>query len=75
MSITGHNHMSEGDVVRARRVEVFTGAGRRRAWTPDEKAARMAATLTKIVGGHLNSEIDDLLPWAYASPQPLKHVA
>ena len=42
MSITGHNHMSEGDVVRARRVEVFTGAGRRRAWTPDEKAAIVA---------------------------------
>ena len=37
--------------------------------------AWMAETLTKIVSGHLNSEIDDLLPWAYASPQPLKHVA
>jgi len=32
-------------------------------------------TLTKIVNGHLNTEIDDLLPWAYASPQPLKHMA
>lgn len=42
MSITGHKHMSEGDVVRARRIEVFTGAGRRRAWTPDEKAAIVA---------------------------------
>ena len=42
MSIAGHKHMSEGDVVRARRIEVFTGAGRRRAWTPDEKAAIVA---------------------------------
>ena len=37
--------------------------------------AWMADTLTKIVSGHPNSEIDDLLPWAYAPPQPLKHVA
>ena len=37
--------------------------------------AWMADTLTKIVGGHLNSEIDNLLPWAYASLQPLKRVA
>ena len=37
--------------------------------------AWMADTMTKIVSGHLNSEIDDLLPWAYASPQPLKRVA
>ena len=42
MSITDHKHMSEGDVVRARRIEVFTGAGRRRAWSPDEKAAIVA---------------------------------
>ena len=37
--------------------------------------AWMAETLTKIVTGHLNSEIDDLLPWAYAAPQQLMHVA
>ena len=37
--------------------------------------AWMAATLTKIVSGHLNSQIDDLLPWAYAAPQDLKQVA
>lgn len=42
MSITDHKHMSEGDVVRARRIEVFTGVGRRRAWSPDEKAAIVA---------------------------------
>ena len=37
--------------------------------------AWMADTLTKIVSGHLNSQIDDLLPWAYAAPQGLKQVA
>jgi transposase len=37
--------------------------------------AWMADTLTKIVSGHPNSQIDDLLPWAYPPPQPLKHVA
>ncbi len=37
--------------------------------------AWMADTLTKIVSGHLNSEIDELLPWACAAPQALKHVA
>ena len=37
--------------------------------------AWMADTLTKIVSGHPNSQIDDLLPWAYAPPHTLKHVA
>jgi transposase len=31
--------------------------------------------LGKIVNGHPNSAIDDLLPWAYARPEPLKAVA
>ena len=37
--------------------------------------AYLADTLAKIVGGHLNSRIDDLLPWVYAPPAPLRHVA
>ena len=37
--------------------------------------AWMADTLAKIVNGHLNSEIDELLPWAYVAPKQLKHVA
>ena len=37
--------------------------------------AWMADTLTKIVSGHLNSEIDELLPWAYPAPQQLMQVA
>src|SRR4051812_14131517 len=38
MSISELMHVSE----RARRVEVFTGAGRRRTWPADEKAAIVA---------------------------------
>ena len=35
MSISEHKHMSEP----VRRMEVFTGAGRRRNWSPAEKAS------------------------------------
>ena len=34
--------MSKAGAGPARRVEVFTGAGRRRAWSADEKAAIVA---------------------------------
>jgi transposase len=37
--------------------------------------AYLADALTKIANGHLNSQIDALLPWAYAPPSPLKNVA
>ena len=37
--------------------------------------AYLADTLAKIVNGHLNRQIDDLLPWAYAQPEPLRDVA
>lgn len=42
MSISDHKHMSEGEIARPRRIEVFTGAGRRRAWTLEEKATIVA---------------------------------
>jgi transposase len=42
MSITDHKPMPEGEFVRAPGVEVFTGAGHRRSWTVDEKAAIVA---------------------------------
>jgi hypothetical protein len=29
----------------------------------------------RIVDGHRASAIDELLPWAYPKPQPLKHAA
>jgi transposase len=38
MSISEPKHMPEP----ARRIEVFTGAGRRRTWSPEEKAAIIA---------------------------------
>lgn len=37
--------------------------------------AYMADVLKKIVGGHLASKLEDLMPWAYAQPVPLKDVA
>jgi transposase len=37
--------------------------------------AYLAEVLGKIVNGHPNSAIGDLLPWAYAIPEPLKAVA
>lgn len=37
--------------------------------------AYIADVLTRIVAGHLNSRIDDLLPWAYATAQDIKAVA
>jgi transposase len=43
VSITVHNDVSKGEVP-ARRLEIFTGAGRRRTWTTAEKAAIVAET-------------------------------
>jgi hypothetical protein len=40
-----------------------------------DPGAYLADVLTKIVNGHPNSAIDDLLPWAYASSQQFKEVA
>src|SRR5665213_3922112 len=40
-----------------------------------EPYAYLTDVLTKIVNGHLNSAIDELLPWAYATAEPLKAVA
>ena len=42
MSMSGDDHMSSGGVVSARRIEVFTGAGRRREWSADQKALIVA---------------------------------
>jgi len=40
MSISEHKHLPEP----VRRIEVFTGAGRRRSWSSEEKAAIVAAS-------------------------------
>jgi transposase len=40
MSISEHKHVPEP----VRRIEVFTGAGRRRSWSGEEKAAIVAAS-------------------------------
>jgi transposase len=43
VSITEHNDVSKGEAP-VRRLEIFTGAGRRRTWTTAEKAAIVAET-------------------------------
>jgi transposase len=40
-----------------------------------EPHAYLTGVLTKIVNGHPNSRLDDLLPWAYVSPTALTSVA
>jgi transposase len=40
-----------------------------------EPHAYLTDVITKLVNGHLNSQIDDLLPWAYPAAPALKHVA
>jgi hypothetical protein len=35
----------------------------------------VADVLAKIVGGHLASKLDELMPWAYVQPVALKDVA
>ena len=37
--------------------------------------AYLTDVITKIVNGHPNSRIDELLPWTYSTAQPLKEVA
>jgi transposase-like protein len=41
MSISEHKHVSKAEGS-AQRIEIFTGAGRRRSWSSDEKAAIVA---------------------------------
>ncbi|MBZ0140106.1 MAG: transposase domain-containing protein, partial [Pseudorhodoplanes sp.] len=40
-----------------------------------EPQAYLADVITKIVNGHLNSKIDELLPWAYPVAPAFKAVA
>lgn len=40
-----------------------------------EPHAYLADVITRIVNGHPNGQIDDLLPWAYPATQDLRHVA
>jgi hypothetical protein len=40
-----------------------------------EPHAYLATTITKIVNGHPNSRLDELLPWTYPAASALKEVA
>jgi transposase-like protein len=42
MTMPADDHVSRADTVRARRLEVFTGSGRRRDWTVEQKASIVA---------------------------------
>lgn len=47
MSISERKHMSEPELAPTRRIEVFTGAGRRRSWSADQKAAIVAESFAE----------------------------
>jgi transposase len=53
VSISERNDKSN-DGAPARRLEIFTGAGRRRAWTAEQKAAIVAES---VAGGALVSHV------------------
>src|ERR1700752_4559780 len=42
MTMPTDDHMSKPNAAPARRIEVFTGAGRRREWSAEQKAAILA---------------------------------
>ena len=42
MTMPSDDHVSRTAAIRARRIEVFTGVGRRRDWTDEEKASIVA---------------------------------
>jgi transposase len=48
MSITEHMHVSNESIEPARRIEVFTGAGRRRSWSVEDKARIIAESYSGI---------------------------
>lgn len=47
------------------RFEVFTGRGCHREWS--DALGYLTDILTRIVNGHPNSQIDDLVPWAHTA--------
>lgn len=52
-------------------IAICSGGGR----SADELNAVEPLGYTRIVNGHLNSQIDDLLPWAYIRAPALRAVA
>jgi transposase len=76
VSITEHMPMSKDETAPARRVEVFTGSGRRRSWGIEEKARIVAES---YVGGETVSAVarrhgltsQQLFGWRRASRVPI----
>jgi transposase len=75
MSISEHKHVSEVVPAPAQRLEVFTGAGRRRSWTSREKASIVAesysegATACQVARRH-GLTPQQLFTWRRQARQP-----
>jgi transposase len=41
----------------------------------EQRLPYLASTITKIVNGHPNSHLDELLPWLYPAVTTLRNVA
>ena len=79
MSILEHKHVTEIDAAPARRVEIFTGAGRRRTWTVEEKASIVAESYEEGVRACQVARRHGLTPqqlftWRRAARESLKAV-
>ena len=44
-------------------------------FTLERARAYLADVITKIINGHPNSRVDELLPWAYPTIPALRYVA
>ena len=47
VTVTEHMHMSRGDDGLVRRIEVFTGSGRRRVWSDEDKSRIVAESFVE----------------------------
>jgi hypothetical protein len=57
-------------------LRVFPGSGHESGFCFDPgQIVYVADVITKIVNGHPNSRIDELLPWAYPATPSLRDVA
>ena len=79
MSILEHKHVSEIEAAPPRRVEIFTGAGRRRTWTAEEKASIVAESYEEGVHACQVARRHGLTPqqlftWRRAARESLKAV-
>jgi transposase len=65
MSIPEHKHTSEPELTPTRRIEIFTGAGRRRTWSVDQKAEIVAESFAE------GASVCEVARRHYLTPQQL----